>query len=231
MAGTVKKAGTTLAAGALATGVLAVRDYRQWQALGEGGIPWGLRGWLTMSKLRLRQGDPFAVAHFSRGQEHPEMAGLPTRRDPRPRIAPHPVPHRQLDQDASPAMLDALGLLFDAERVRFGDAVEERNSEFEKHHPALFAPDLVRRELSPHGEVAHFHRPQGSMHLLLNPLDARTVIERGWGELHGLSGMLVPASYALLYAPRTEDELDAVRSILRATLEWATGRSATDEDS
>ncbi|RFU84030.1 hypothetical protein DY218_25255 [Streptomyces triticagri] len=210
-----------------AAAVLVRRDYRRWQSLGEGGIPWGVRGWIKMTGLRLRAGDPLDVAGFPDGAEHPDLKALP-QRGARPRIAPHPVPHRQLDQDAPSGMLDRLQEVFDGElRARDGE-VEERQSQFELHNPAFFVPAAVRRGDSVTGEVAHFHRPQGSLHLHLHPADVRPVVERGWGELHGLAGRLanLPASYTLLYAPRDAAELDAVRTILRATLDRATGDPA-----
>ena len=61
------------------------------------------------------------------------------------------------------------------------------------------------------------------MHLHLRPEDARVVIARGWGELHGLSGKAdLPASYAMIYAPRDHQELNVIEAILAATIEWAT---------
>ena len=61
------------------------------------------------------------------------------------------------------------------------------------------------------------------MHLHLRPEDARQVIARGWGELHGLSGKAgLPRSYALIYAPRDLEELKVIEAILAATIEWAT---------
>jgi hypothetical protein len=220
-------AAAAVAAAAGIAGALfwARRDYRRWQALGEGGILWSLKGWIQVTRLRLRMGSPFDTGAFPVGSEQPGLRDLPVRSD-RPRVAPHPVPHRQLDQGASEAMLDELAAVFAAElAVRTGD-LEERQSQFERHHPALYAPALVSRGDSGTGEVAHFHRPQGSMHLHLNPDDARLVIERGWGELHGLSGRShgLPATYTLIYAPRDRQELDAVRRILAATLDWATAR-------
>lgn len=212
-----------LAVTATSVGALAARDYRQWKALGEGGIPWGLRGWMRVTRLRLTMGDPLGVSDFGRGQEHPLIRDLPVRSGTRPVVAPHPVPHRQRNENAAPEILAELTEIFDRELNRRTD-VEEQQSTFERHHPALYVPSLVDRGESPTGEVAHFHRPQGSMHLHLNPSDARIVVERGWAELHGLSGSMVPASYVLVYSPRDREDLNAVTRILEATLDWATGK-------
>lgn len=39
-------------------------------------------------------------------------------------------------------------------------------------------------------ELAHIHHLDGSLHIVLSPQDARKVIQRGWGELHPLAGLL-----------------------------------------
>ena len=210
-------------------GVVAVlaafarRDYRRWQSLGEGGVPWGLRGWLTVTRLRIAVTgcDTRDVSSYPRGAEHPLLRDLPERSD-RPQIAPHPVPHRQTG-DGSPAhiMVD-LAELFDGQRDSRDDVVEQE-SRFERHHPALFVPSSVERGFSATGEIAHFHRPQGSLHLHLSPDDTRIVVERGWGEFHPLAGRShrLPATCTLIYAPRDGIELDVVGRILAATLDRA----------
>lgn len=225
-----KKLGATLVTGSLAAAIaLAGRDYQRWKALGEGQIPWGLRGWtqVTAVRVRLRAVDPLDVTHLPAGRAHPALRGLPQRAS-RPRIAPHPVPHRQLDQTASPEMMAQLETVFAKELARREGAVEERMSEYERHHSALYARALAESGHSPGGEVAHFHRQDGSMHMHFNPADARLVIERGWGEFHRLSGRQhgVPPTYVLVYAPRDQEELAIVQTILEVTLDWATGVSS-----
>lgn len=211
----------------LGAGWLARRDYRAWHDLGEGGVPWGLSGWLTVTRLRLRQRDPFDVSPFPSGAEHPELVDLDPRGE-RPKVAPHPIPHRQLNGETPPGMLADLQALFAEELARRTPQIEERESGYERHHPALYARAMVRDGRSATGEIGHFHRPQGSLHLHLNPADARVVIERGWGELHGLVGQrTLPTTYTLLYAPRNARDLDGVRRILRATLDWAAAEQRT----
>ena len=46
----------------------------------------------------------------------------------------------------------------------------------------------------------------------LSHADAKEVIEKGWGERHGLSGKTVgsrtfTAGYLMIYAPRNEEEV------------------------
>jgi hypothetical protein len=68
------------------------------------------------------------------------------------------------------------------------------------------------------------HEEDGSLHLTLAPHDAKTVIERGWGERQGLSGVLLPRSYLMVYAPRSgeneEEEIKVVESIIRASVRF-----------
>lgn len=209
-------------------GIIARRDYRAWIDLGEGGVPHGLRGWVQVTRLRFEGGDPFDISGLRESATGSDLERLPRRAGSRPRVAPHPIPHRQLGDDCSPRMLTALDAVFKNELATRSDVVEKQ-SQYERHHPALYAQPLVDCGLSASGEVGHFHRPQGSLHLHLRPADARVVIDRGWGELHSLSGRRanLPESYTLIYAPRSEDEVAVIASILRATLDWASDPSDT----
>lgn len=209
---------------------VARRDYRRWVALGEGGIPHGVGGWVRVTVLRLKyREDPVQTEHLGRSEDS-VLADLPPRRGARPTIAPYPVPHRQMGGSCRPEVLAALDAVFASELAHGQPAVRENTSRFERHHSALFAESLVVRGMSAHGEVGHIHRPQGSLHLHLRPVDAAAVIDKGWGELHPMAGkgFDLPVGYTLLYAPRNTGEVDVVRRILRATLDWASG--ATDED-
>jgi hypothetical protein len=215
------------AAGAASVAFWAARrDYRRWVALGEGGIPHGLRGWIRVTVLRVKyRGNRLSTEHLGCAADSP-LADLPRRRGVRPTTVPYPVPHRQADGSCRPAMLAALDAVFASELARGQPYVREDTSRFERHHSALFVDCLAERGDSAHGEVGHIHRPQGSMHLHLRPVDAAAVIEKGWGELHPMAGkgFGLPAGYTLLYAPRDPGEVDMVRRVLRTTLDWASGR-------
>ena len=67
---------------------------------------------------------------------------------------------------------------------------------------------------------------QGSMHMCLSLKDAATVISLGWGEPHVLAGtdmggMKLSRGLLLVYAPRTNEEIDTVLQILKASLAFA----------
>jgi hypothetical protein len=80
-------------------------------------------------------------------------------------------------------------------------------------------------------EIAHIHSGRDfSGHVVLAPKDALTVIEAGWGQLHGFAGVhaplskkeVLPAQYVLLYSPRTEDEVQVLIDIFKAGIGFMT---------
>lgn len=232
-------------AAALATTAVALlwagRDYDAWRTLGTGGLPptWG--GWLRTTRLRLRKRDPIAIApllpHIGDADDVDRLARLPPRRGARPRVGPHPVPHRQLTDHAPEAVRARLARAFDARVAGDPARLSYALSHFEKHNQAVtLLPDCrhcadARRT---HGEIGHIHPSDGSMHMVLGASDTRTVIERGWGERHGLAGIALglPVTYTLIYAPRHEMEVDAVATILDAAIAHmsAAGRLSAVDD-
>jgi hypothetical protein len=58
--------------------------------------------------------------------------------------------------------------------------------------------------------------------VLPEPL-ATEAVEAGWGELHPLAGVAVPATTLLVFAPRYPDEIDVVLDLLRQSYEFARG--------
>ncbi|PCI70917.1 MAG: hypothetical protein COB26_00765 [Piscirickettsiaceae bacterium] len=69
-------------------------------------------------------------------------------------------------------------------------------------------------------EFAHVHPAyDGSLHMALSATDFQHVIEQHWGEKHPLAGMgPIPETVALVYAPRNDDEIGTVLSIVQASL-------------
>ena len=72
--------------------------------------------------------------------------------------------------------------------------------------------------------------------LLLTRVAGKKVIEAGWGQRHGFSGTStlkvlslgtmenIPVEYLLIYAPRTEAEVETFMSILESSVKYTTGR-------
>jgi Luciferase len=76
-------------------------------------------------------------------------------------------------------------------------------------------------------EFAHLHpAPDHSLHAMLPLETADEAVEAGWAEPHpvALRG-LIPRTAVMLYAPRDEDELDVIESLIRASHAFATGRT------
>jgi hypothetical protein len=97
----------------------------------------------------------------------------------------------------------------------------------ERHGPALFLSQLTE---PPHvaavkskKEIAHMHASDGSLHMSLSPKDAKLVLERGWGQRHGLSGRVLYAGFVMVYAPRDEGEAKVVEGLLRGSVRFMVG--------
>ena len=151
------------------------------------------------------------------------MAPLPERTGDRPRTTPT-NPHTQLDQQ--PADLRWVEEL--AERVFALPGVLEEPSRISVPgaRALILAPGeptgppeafLIEREF------AHLHpAPDHSLHAMLPLEAAREAIDAGWAEHHpvALRG-LIPQTAVMLYAPRSEDELDVIESLVRASHAFA----------
>jgi hypothetical protein len=73
------------------------------------------------------------------------------------------------------------------------------------------------------GEFAHLH-PDGSLHLTLPRELGDEVVVQGWGEVHVDAGVRRGSPiFMMIYAPRDEDELEAVWRIFRMSYEFALG--------
>lgn len=99
-------------------------------------------------------------------------------------------------------------------------------SRYEKHTDALWVRDdsdvyVLGKDVS--REVSHVHNQTDySAHVVLAPKDAVQVIQKGWGQFHGLAGKLLPQAYVLLYSPRNDDEIDLLLEIVRASIGYMT---------
>ena len=74
-------------------------------------------------------------------------------------------------------------------------------------------------------EFAHIHPLSsggGSLHLRLSENQASEVVAEGWGEWHpfALDGTI--PNLLMVYAPRTDDDLGVVKTIIEAAVEYAT---------
>jgi luciferase-like monooxygenase len=150
---------------------------------------------------------------------------LPQRAGERPQTTPT-NPHTQLDQQPpDPRVADEL-----ARRVFALPGVVEEPSGISV--PGARA--LVLAPGEPAGppeafligrEFAHLHpAPDHSAHAML-PLDlAREAVDAGWAEPHPLARMgLIPETAVMLYAPRDDDELAVIETLIGASRQFAGG--------
>ena len=137
-------------------------------------------------------------------------------------IGVHPVPHRQLDQLPGAPTTQRIVATFDDLVNRRPDLLRYELSFFEKRNQAVFLRDPVSGHAdakASHGEIAHVHPSDGSMHMIFGAGDARVVMEAGWGECHPLAGRLnLPDTYILVYPPRDANEMEMTRQLLEAAV-------------
>jgi hypothetical protein len=221
-----------LALGFAAAIIWIFRDYQKWRALGPGGLPANLIGWLKTTRMRLQKGDPLDTdsytAQIGAAGDCSFLAELPKREGRRPAIAVHPVPHRQLDQFVGDDMRGKIKNLFDAKVAGGSELLEYKQSYLEKRHQALFLRRLEgahSHAANSHGEIAHIHPSDNSMHMIFSASDAHTVILGGWGERHPLAGrplpgteLVLPDTYLLIYPPRNDFELKVAARLLDAAV-------------
>ncbi|CRK12588.1 hypothetical protein BN1708_010574 [Verticillium longisporum] len=207
----------------------AVKDYNAYIALGPGGPPNNFFGWVIVN-IAIR---PFCSTKaraiftddYSKHGAHKDIESLPRRRGPRASVAGL-VPHRQVTQRAPETMRRPVSSLFQNAASKNPGILEKRISSYERHHDALFVAQKLPKKVP-----CTYHL---SMHLYLSPADARQVIEKGWGERHRLS---VPTNiwfrhrygigdtYLMIYGPRDEEEMEALRIILESSIRFMTGRN------
>lgn len=155
-----------------------------------------------------------------------QAAALPRRRGSPPNTTPT-NPHTQLDQQpAGQSMRDEL-----AARVFSLPDVEERPTMISVPGArALWLRDGVQPgppdAFMIEREFAHLHPGQDqSLHATLPTDLAQEAIDMGWAELHPVARRgLIPPTTVMLYAPRTQDELEVVYSLVLASYRFAGGR-------
>lgn len=206
------------------------KDYQDWVALGLGGIPHTLDGYRTVKMLGKQMRDPLDVNRIAGDIGKPGdvkvLVDLPKRAGTKPHIAPFAVPHRQMDQHNDTVTRNKQKQIFDSQVSNTNYNLMYKMSYLERHSPGIFLKDSAagNQTVVPvsHAEVGHIHPTDGSMHIILSPSDTKEVIEKGWGELHGLAGGGPAAkTYMMVYSPRNDMELEVTKKILEAAVKYA----------
>lgn len=223
---------------------LALNDYRTYMSYGPGGLPYNAKGWLMASVARLISAEQLSTSAYNDRTlplaEKPPLlppAFPPPRAISRPRLGPHPVPQRQLDQLPNDEVRQKLIERFQAlgKRAVEHGLIEIRQSRFERQHDAFFvAKDRQWHAIAEEtgGEITHVHAGlDGSIHVTLHPSDCKAVIEAGWAQRHAFSGVKVlkkvagftlPINYVLIYAPRNDAEIDVAMAIVKSSIGFMT---------
>ena len=140
------------------------------------------------------------------------------------------LPHSQLTQHGPDEIIDKLHQwcfsIPDVNNEPSGISVPGARA-LVMHHGAQcnHAAFMVGREFA----HIHPHPDNGSMHVKLPADQASYVVEKGWGEDHYLvSAGQYPKGLIMVFSPRDEDELDAVKEIVGQSYEFATGKRIGD---
>ncbi|EXJ93622.1 hypothetical protein A1O1_02014 [Capronia coronata CBS 617.96] len=219
-------------------------DYKTYLSYGPGGPPYNVLGWfvtstvvraMTIDGFDLRKCDKDLDRRTWLGPDWEKGAEKHVRTGGRPKIGPHPAPQRQLDQLPGREVQEKLLASFTSIVAHNPTLVQFKPSIYERRHEAIFIADtcpVTTKDVLGYplpAEISHIHATTDySVHVVLSPRDAATVIRAGWGQLHGLAGLSVagitvlPKSYVLLYAPRNEDEVHVVMEIVRASIGYMT---------
>ncbi|KAF7309053.1 hypothetical protein MKEN_01106900 [Mycena kentingensis (nom. inval.)] len=185
------------------------------------------RAWLP--ELPKRNGDrPKTTSHIIQRQASTAL----------PSYAP-PLTLAQLNQYPDPEFVDKSlkGMVIPRVQARHESTTQLALSKFEFHATAIFVlPDMpidnpkhipshdtVRRTKR---EVAHMHDYHDcTLHLALAAQDGRQVLEKGWGQRHPLAGPGMPGpptEWTFIYAPRDEEEVKVVETIVEASIAYMT---------
>ena len=147
---------------------------------------------------------------------------------PRRGAAPHTgqgLPHLQLDQWPPSELVEEL-----AQRSLRLPLVKSKQSRMASPQsralclPDAFAGGPPAAFIDAH-EFCHLHPPpEGSIHLTLHRDLRAQAIQLGWAEPHPVTRLgSMPETLVMVYAPRTEQELELVYRLIQGSYEFARG--------
>ncbi|KAJ7754166.1 hypothetical protein DFH07DRAFT_886408 [Mycena maculata] len=214
-------------------------DYQTFLKGGPSYAPQNIRGYIIVLVLALFRGEQRGLAIYDRLPEKRRwLPDLPSRTGPRPRTTSHII-QRQLSQNVDGDFAERVlkKTVIPRVQARHEDKTHLSLSKFEFHAEAIFlrpsipiddpknipSHDTVRRTKR---EIAHMHDYHDcSLHLALAAQDAKEVLSKGWGERHPLAGPGMPGpptEWTFLYAPRNEEEVKVVETIIEASIGYMT---------
>jgi len=210
-------------------------DWKDFIALGPGGTPQTIPGYLKLKMLSIFAiRDPYKPAPIPADlSRRAYLSKVPKRSGPRPEVRGL-APHRQMDQRETGAAHARFRAHLEWLAAAHPRALRSATSCLEKHGLGLFARAPLNLTGHCPAEICHAHASDGSMHLALHPADAQLVIRQGWGQRHplgrgGWMSWFVPAGFMMVYAPRNDAELEVVKQIVAAACWWIGGVDVNGE--
>jgi hypothetical protein len=239
--------GAALVLGAAPLAAYASDSYATFLAIGPGGVPYNVFGWLFQASLKpfarrdLVDGAPAALGsrkHDAKYGPHARTSflgdDLPERAGRRPKTPTLVLPQRQTSDASDAARVAAMNAHLASLAASRPDALRMQASGLESpDNPALWVrsdadagPANIPSYLkSTKGEIVHVH-PEGSTHMVLSLADAEQAARRGWAQFHSFSGVVFPLSYMFVYAPRDEAEVEVWKRLVTAAVAFNTAGSA-----
>ncbi|CAK1354318.1 hypothetical protein CB0940_01814 [Cercospora beticola] len=223
-----------------------LEEYKQWLALGEGGIAYNWEGFMICKHFEktVARDDTTDPSLYDSTEVHAPgwdeateaqrkatqasflSLPLPERDSPRARAKPFIFPQRERNEKEPQDEEIRNAYQFAVSRLsEVNDDLHWKTSVLERHGPALFLQDslLPATPLAKptQGEICHVHRSDLSAHVTLSFPDAKEVLQKGWGERHRLSGTeRLHLGYTMLYVPRSVQEVEVLASILQAGIDY-----------
>lgn len=185
--------------------------------------------------------DPLSPpARSSSSSSRGYLETLPQRSGPRPSVVgtSNPKQTTQTVTGAEKDLNDRLRSVITTINSTYPHTTYLGRSTFEDGNITLFARHRVFDHTKYYGEILNADNFDGFMSTTLHPADVRTVIEKGWGQRHPLSSRRAswflrllgqaqatptPSSRVVLYAPRNQEDLEAVEQIINAAVWWVGG--------
>lgn len=205
--------------------------YTDWYSLGAHGLPLNVVGYGVDKFLQKIQVDKRDVSVFAPGSEKAEhwakrtapggsisyLSAASLKPRDHAEVLPYVVPQLEVEgnEDIVPVLRS------------YVEDMADRDDRFTIKPSNLESGDIGsvwlkrKHKWQMVGEFAHVHQ-DGSSHFILSVPDAREVLEKGWGERHGMAGRMTPLTYMFVYAPRDEEELKEWKKIAKASAAFIT---------
>ncbi|EXJ91880.1 hypothetical protein A1O3_00430 [Capronia epimyces CBS 606.96] len=216
-----------------------VQDFHDWKAFGTGGTPPTWAGYWRMTKLRIHRmlllgkddlTDPTPLS--GSGRRYLDAGSIPVRQGSRPQLVSRTMPQRQMPYKPGtiePGVAERVSEMTATFAAKYPDILDLKPSKTEGGSAdAIYAkPSLpTLNEKAKHdriltSEIAHHHPAELSFHVWVSEADAKTIVEKKWGQRFPLPG--VDKGWVMLYTPRTAAEVDVVERIVRAAIAWVSG--------